>query len=170
MDKLLKSNSSTETKNDMITTLNRKLDVSLLITRIGLGIVVAAHGAQKLFGWFAGYGYDGTVGFFTGVIGLPYLLAVGIILLESVGMIALITGAFTRIRSGALIVIMLGAIFTTHLTNGFFMNWSGTQSGEGYEFHLLVLALCSVLALNGAGAYSLDKLLFNKKRVQPNLA
>ena len=154
----------------MITTLNRKLDVSLSITRIGLGIVVAAHGAQKLFGWFGGYGYDGTVGFFTGVIGLPYLLAVGIILLESVGMIALVVGAFTRILSGALILIMLGAIFTTHISNGFFMNWSGTQSGEGYEFHLLVLALCSVLALNGAGAYSLDKLLFNKNRVKPNLA
>ena len=154
----------------MITTLNRKLDLSLLITRIGLGIVVAAHGAQKLFGWFGGYGYDGTVEFFTGVIGLPYLLAVGIILLESVGMIALVVGAFTRVLSSALILIMLGAIFTTHASNGFFMNWSGTQAGEGYEFHLLVLALSTVLTLNGAGAYSLDKLLFNKNRVKPNLA
>jgi len=170
MDKSLKNNFSTETKSDMITTLNRKLDVSLLITRIGLGIVVAAHGAQKLFGWFGGYGYDGTVGFFTGVIGLPYLLAVGIILLESVGMIALVVGAFTRVLSSALILIMLGAIFTTHASNGFFMNWSGTQAGEGYEFHLLVLALSTVLTLNGAGAYSLDKLLFNKNRVKPNLA
>jgi putative oxidoreductase len=154
----------------MITTLNRKLDVSLLITRIGLAIVVAAHGAQKLFGWFGGYGFDGTVEFFTVVIGLPYLLAVGIILLESVGMIALVVGAFTRVLSGALILIMLGAIFTTHISNGFFMNWSGTQPGEGYEFHLLVLALCTVLTLNGAGSYSLDKLLFNKNRVKPNLA
>jgi len=154
----------------MKTTLNRKLDVSLLITRLALGIVVAAHGAQKLFGWFGGYGYDGTVGFFTGVIGLPYVLAVGIILLESVGMIALVVGAFTRVLSGALILIMLGAIFTTHLTNGFFMNWSGTQSGEGYEFHLLVLALSTVLTLNGAGAYSLDKLLSNQPKVNPKLA
>lgn len=154
----------------MITTLNRKLDVSLLITRVGLGIVMAAHGAQKLFGWFGGYGYDGTVEFFTGVIGLPYLLALGIILLESIGMIALVVGAFTRVLSGALILIMLGAIFTTHISNGFFMNWSGTQSGEGYEFHLLVLALSTVLTLNGAGAYSLDKLLINKNRVKPNLA
>jgi putative oxidoreductase len=153
----------------MTTTLNRKLDASLLITRLALGIVVSAHGAQKLFGWFGGYGFEGTVGFFTGVIGLPYMLAIGIILLESVGMIALLAGVFTRFLSTALIVIMLGAIFTTHLTNGFFMNWSGTQSGEGYEFHLLVLALSTVLMFNGAGAYSLDNLIFSKNKVNPKL-
>ncbi len=148
----------------MTTTLNRKLDVSLLITRVALGLVVAAHGAQKLFGWFGGHGFDGTVGFFTGVIGLPYALAVGIIILESAGMVALVAGLLTRFLSSALIVIMLGAIFTTHLSNGFFMNWSGTQSGEGFEFHLLVLALAFMLSINGAGSYSIDHQIFNKTK------
>ena len=153
----------------METTSNRKLDGSLLIARLALAIVVAAHGAQKLFGWFGGYGFEGTVGFFTGVIGIPYMLAVAIILLESVGMIALVAGVFTRFLSTALIIVMLGAIFTTHLSNGFFMNWSGTQSGEGYEFHLLVLALSGVLMFNGAGAYSLDILIFSKNKVSLKL-
>lgn len=131
-------------------------DISLLTARIILGTVVAAHGAQKLFGWFGGYGFDGTMGFFTGVIGLPYVLALLIILAESIGMIALIAGFVSRVSSVSLIMIMLGAIITTHAQAGFFMNWSGAQAGEGYEFHLLVIALASVIALNGAGSYSAD--------------
>ena len=149
-----------------------KLDASLLVTRIFLGTVVAAHGAQKLFGWFGGYGFEGTIGFFTQSIGLPYFLALMIILLESIGMLALIAGIFTRAFSASLIAIMLGAIFTIHAPNGFFMNWSGTQSGEGYEFHLLVLALSAVLLLNGGGAYALDSVFFtkNKKEFSTKLA
>lgn len=131
-------------------------DISLLTARIILGTVVAAHGAQKLFGWFGGYGFEGTMGFFTGVIGLPYVLALLIILAESIGMIALIAGFVSRVLSVSLIMIMLGAIITTHAQAGFFMNWSGAQAGEGYEFHLLVIALASVIALNGAGSYSAD--------------
>ena len=143
-----------------------KLDASLLVTRIFLGTVVAAHGAQKLFGWFGGYGFEGTIGFFTQSIGLPYFLGLIIILLESIGMLALITGIFTRTFSASLIAIMLGAIFTTHARNGFFMNWSGTQAGEGYEFHLLVLALSTVLLINGGGAYALDRVFFTKNKKQ----
>lgn len=154
----------------MTNTINKKLDISLLITRITVGIVIGAHGAQKLLGWFGGYGFDGTLGFFTGEIGLPYILAVAIITLESLGMIALIAGLFTRFLSSALIVIMLGAIFKSHLTNGFFMNWSGMQSGEGYEFHLLVMALAAVLIFNGAGVYSFDNLVFGKNKVDLKLA
>jgi putative oxidoreductase len=131
-------------------------DISLLMARIILGTVIAGHGAQKLLGWFGGYGFEGTMGFFTGVVGLPYILAFLIILAESVGMIALIFGLATRLVSTSLILIMLGAIITTHAQFGFFMNWSGAQAGEGYEFHLLVIALSVVISLNGAGAYSLD--------------
>jgi putative oxidoreductase len=135
---------------------NRTFDVTLLIIRITLGTVVAAHGAQKLFGWFGGYGFDGTMGFFTTVIGLPSMLALLIILAESVGMIALIFGFLSRILSTSLILIMAGAILTTHAPFGFLMNWSGAQGGEGFEFHLLVMSLASVIILNGAGAYSVD--------------
>lgn len=140
-------------------------DVTLLVVRSVLGIVVFAHGAQKLLGWFGGYGFDGTVGFFTQTIGLPYFVAVLIILAESLGMIALIAGLFTRWLSAALIVIMLGAIFTLHSQFGFFMNWAATQGGEGFEYHLLAIALSLVLLLNGSGAYSLDNAL---KRFQVN--
>ena len=135
---------------------NKLTDTSLLTARIILGTVIAGHGAQKLLGWFGGYGFEGTMGFFTGTVGLPYILAFLIILAESLGMIALIFGFASRLISTSLILIMLGAIVTTHGQFGFFMNWSGAQAGEGCEFHLLVIALSAVISLNGAGAYSLD--------------
>ena len=141
---------------------NKSLDSSLLIVRILLGSVVAAHGAQKLFGWFGGYGFEGTMGFFTEEVGLPYVFGILIILAETAGMLSLIVGLFSRVMAGALVVIMLGAIFSTHAQYGFFMNWSGTQGGEGYEFHLLIIALCSVVLLNGAGSFSLDNMIFRK--------
>ena len=141
---------------------NRTFNYSLLLARVILGIVIAAHGAQKLFGWFGGFGFDGTMGFFTGTIGLPSIIAVLIILAESVGMVALIFGLFSRILSSAVILIMMGAIATTHGAFGFFLDWSGTQGGEGYEFHLLVIALASVISLNGAGSYSIDAAIKNR--------
>ena len=134
-------------------------DISLLVARVILGTVIAGHGAQKLLGWFGGYGFEGTMGFFTGMVGLPYILGFLIIVAESFGMIALIFGFASRIVSFSLIAIMIGAIITTHGQFGFFMNWSGAQGGEGYEFHLLVIALSIVVGLNGAGAYSLDAYL-----------
>ena len=141
---------------------NRLTDTSLLITRLILGTVIAAHGAQKLLGWFGGYGFEGTMGFFTQAIGLPYVLALLIILAESVGMVALVVGFASRVLAISLIAIMVGAILTTHGQFGFFMNWSGAQGGEGFEFHLLVIALASVVALNGAGAYSIDGYIHSK--------
>ena len=141
---------------------NKLTDTSLLITRIILGTVIAAHGAQKLLGWFGGYGFDGTMGFFTEAVGLPYIAALLIILAESVGMVALFFGFASRILAVSLIAIMIGAIVTTHGQFGFFMNWSGAQGGEGYEFHLLVISLASVIALNGAGAYSIDAYIHSK--------
>jgi putative oxidoreductase len=136
-----------------------RTDTSLLIVRIILGTVIAGHGAQKLLGWFGGYGFEGTMGFFTDMIGLPYILGFLIIIAESFGMIALILGFASRILSFSLIAIMIGAIITIHSQFGFFMNWSGAQGGEGYEFHILVIALSSVIGLNGAGAYSVDAYL-----------
>ena len=141
---------------------NRTLDASLLISRVILGVVIAGHGAQKLLGWFGGYGFDATIGFFTGVIGLPYFLALSIIVAESVGMVALIFGFVSRLVSTSLILIMLGAIVTTHGQFGFFMNWFGVQAGEGFEFHLLVIALASVISINGAGAFSVDAYIHSK--------
>lgn len=143
-------------------TSGKLFDITLLVVRILLGTVIGMHGAQKLLGWFEGYGFEGTVGFFTQTIGLPYLFAVVIILAESLGMIALIFGLFSRILSGSLIIIMLGAIFTTHGQYGFFMNWSGTQGGEGFEFHLLAIGMSLIILLHGAGTFSLDHFLLKR--------
>ena len=134
-------------------------DITLLVVRILVGIVIAGHGAQKLFGWFGGFGFDATMNFFTETMGLPYLLALSIILAESVGMVALIAGLLTRAISGILLAIMLGAIFTSHLEHGFFMNWFGAQGGEGFEYHILVIALAAVTLLNGGGWYSVDHVI-----------
>jgi putative oxidoreductase len=164
MEELLKNNFFTGTKRKHLFNMktNKFSDISLLIARVILGVVIAGHGAQKLLGWFGGFGFDGTMGFFTGTIGLPYIFALLIILAESVGMIALIFGFASRVLSISLILIMLGAIVTTHAQFGFFMNWFGAQAGEGFEFHLLVIALASTIALNGGGAFSVDKYLQSK--------
>ena len=153
------------TKQTMKTS-GKLFNITLLIIRILLGTVIGMHGAQKLLGWFEGYGFEGTVGFFTQTIGLPYLFAVLIILAESIGMIALIFGLFSRILSGSLIIIMLGAIVTLHGQHGFFMNWSGAQGGEGFEFHLLAMGMSLIILLHGGGVFSLDHFLL--KRFQTN--
>lgn len=140
-----------------------RIDYTLLGVRLSLGMVVAAHGAQKLLGWFGGYGFDGTMGFFTDIIGLPYMIALAIIAIESAGMILLVLGLFSRFISASLIDIMTGAILTTHGQHGFFMNWSGNQAGEGFEFHLLIIALSAVIMINGTGALSLDATIFPKR-------
>lgn len=143
-----------------------KLDYSLLFVRLLLATTVAAHGAQKLLGWFGGYGFTGTMGFFTETIGLPYVLALAIILAESVGMVALALGIASRFLSASVILIMIGAIVTTHFQHGFFMNWFGAQTGEGFEYHLLVIGLATILTIHGAGALSVDYLLSKRKSAQ----
>lgn len=130
-----------------------------LILRMTLGVVIFAHGAQKLFGWFGGNGFDGTMGFFTNVMHLPWLVAFLVIIGESLGSIGLITGLLTRFTAASFIVIMAGAIVTVHWPQGFFMNWSGQQQGEGFEYHLLVIGMSAALVLTGGGAWSLDRVI-----------
>ena len=133
-------------------------DVSFTILRFILGVVFFAHGAQKMLGWFGGYGFHGTMGFLTHV-GLPAPVAFLVICTEFFGGLGLIVGLLTRIASLGIAGLMVGAIFMVHLPNGFFMNWMGTQKGEGIEYHLLVLAMAAALLLRGAGAWSLDRTL-----------
>ena len=139
------------------------MNATLLIARLVTGFVVLAHGIQKLFGWFGGYGFDGTIGFFTKTIGLPYIGGVLIIATETIGMLALMLGLFSRYLAFAVILIMLGAI-SFHYPNGFYMDWNNTLSGEGFEFHLVVIALALVIAINGSGVYSLDTFFTNLKK------
>jgi len=129
------------------------------ILRLVLGIVFFAHGAQKMLGWFGGFGFAGTMGFFTGMMHIPAPLAFLAIAAEFFGGIGLILGFLTRIAAFGIGVNMLVAIMTVHHNFGFFMNWTGTQKGEGFEFHMLVLAMVAFLMIRGGGAFSIDRLL-----------
>jgi putative oxidoreductase len=128
-----------------------------LILRVTLGVVMWPHGAQKLLGWYGGFGFDGTLGFFTEKMGLPWIIAFLIIIGESLGSLGLLMGFLTRFSAASIGVIMLGAITMVHLPNGFFMNWFGKQAGEGYEYHLLVLGIAIALTIVGAGRWSVDQ-------------
>ncbi len=133
-------------------------DVALTILRVVLGVVFLAHGSQKMLGCFGGFGFHATMAFFT-QMGMPAAVAFLIICTEFFGGLGLLFGLLTRIAALGIAGLMIGAIFMVHLQNGFFMNWMGTQKGEGFEFHLLVLAMAAVLLLRGAGAFSLDRTL-----------
>jgi putative oxidoreductase len=128
-----------------------------LILRLTLGIVIFPHGAQKVLGWYGGFGFDGTMGFFTQTLGLPWIIAFLVVIGEFFGSLALLMGFLTRFSAASIGVIMLGAITMVHLQNGFFMNWFGKQAGEGYEYHLLVLGISVALTIIGAGRWSVDQ-------------
>ncbi len=136
-----------------------------LIARLALGITIFPHGAQKLLGWFGGYGYTGTMGFLTGQAHLPYLLALLVIITESIGAFALILGFSTRIAAFAILANFLGVLFTTHINNGFFMNWQvEPNKGEGFEYFILLFGLAIVLMITGGGKASVDAALTSKMR------
>jgi len=134
---------------------------SYWVPRLILGCVMFPHGAQKLFGWFGGFGFTNTMTYFTQTAGLPWIIAFLVVIGESLGPIGLIVGFLTRLSALGLICIMMGAIITVHIPNGFFMNWFGKQAGEGFEYHLLVIGMSIPLLINGGGKYSVD-ILINK--------
>ncbi len=133
-----------------------KDDASLLVARLALGIVFFPHGAQKLLGWFGGFGFSGTLNAFTQG-GMPWIVALLVILGESLGSISLIFGFVSRFCAFGIGCIMLGAILMVHHANGFFMNWQGNQKGEGFEYHLLALGLVLAVMLGGGGKWSVDR-------------
>ena len=132
---------------------------SYWVPRVILGCVIFPHGAQKLFGWFGGFGFTNTMTYFTQTAGLPWIIAFLIIIGESLGSLGLIAGFLTRLSALGLICIMMGAIITVHIPNGFFMNWFGKQAGEGFEYHLLVIGMSIQLLISGGGKYSVDALI-----------
>jgi putative oxidoreductase len=136
---------------------------ALTFLRIVLGAVMLPHGLQKTVGWFGGYGFDATMGYF-GTLGIPALFAFLAIAAESAGAIALITGFATRIAAFGVGVTITVAALMAHLQNGFFMNWSGQQKGEGFEYHIVLVAISLVLMAGGAGRYSLDRLFARRAR------
>jgi putative oxidoreductase len=137
-------------------------DVAIMVIRIMLGLVFFPHGMQKLTTMFGGYGFTGTMGFFTDKLGVPAVFAFLAIMAEGAGWLGLVTGFLTRIAAFGIGVNMAVAVYLLHWQNGFFMNWFGNQKGEGFEYHLLVIAMVIALIIKGGGALSVDKVLTDK--------
>jgi len=140
-------------------------DNTLTLMRLILGVVFFLHGSQKLLGWFGGFGFSGTMNFFTSMLHIPAPFAVLAICAEFFGGIGLILGLLARVAAFGIAVNMVVAVLMVHFANGPFMNWYGNQKGEGYEFHLLVLALAITIIIRGAGAFSVDGALAAKGQI-----
>jgi putative oxidoreductase len=131
-------------------------DYATLVLRLMLGVVFLPHGAQKALGWFGGHGFSGTMGFFTGTVGLPWIVAFLVIAAEFLGSLGLLAGFLTRVAAFGIGCVMAGAAVMVHAPHGFFMNWFGSQQGEGFEYHLLAIGMAVALMIRGAGALSVD--------------
>lgn len=136
-------------------------DPAAALARVALGAMILPHGLQKTLGWFGGPGFQGALAFFTETMGLPGAVGLFVIAAELLGGLGLIVGLAGRLSAAAVGAVMVGAAVTTHLQNGFFMNWFGTlpAGSEGWEFHLLATALAAVVMIRGSGSFSLDRLL-----------
>ena len=139
--------------------IGTKDDYAALMLRLMLGIVFFVHGSQMVLGWFGGYGFVNTVNAFTQKMHIPFVFALLAIAAEFLGSIALLMGLFTRIAALSIGIVMVVAVGLAHWQNGFFMNWSGAQKGEGFEYHLLVIAIAAALMIKGGGSFSIDKKL-----------
>lgn len=135
-----------------------------LILRVVLGAVIFPHGAQKLFGWFGGHGFAATMASFTDKMQIPAAIAFLVITAESVGALGLILGFCTRLGAFGILCNMVGAIFLVHLPHGFFMNWGGKQAGEGFEYHLLAIAMGLALLIGGGGRWSVDGIIAERMK------
>ena len=137
-------------------------DTTITILRLVLGITFFLHGAQKIFGWFGGFGFSGTMNAFTTMMHIPTLFAFLAIMAEFLGGLGLILGLLARVAAFGIATNMVVAIVMVHHNFGFFMNWYGNQKGEGWEYHLLAIALALAIMIKGAGAYSIDGALAAK--------
>ena len=138
-------------------------DHGTLAGRLMLGAILLPHGFQHALGLFGGYGFSGTLGWMTQTLGFPAPLAALAIITELIAPFALLVGLGGRLAAVGVIGLMAGAA-STHAANGFFMNWFGSlpAGAEGFEYHLLAIGLASVVAVNGSGAMSLDRLLITR--------
>ena len=149
-------------------TIEKIIDTSkgydALAIRVTAGSIFAAHGAQKLFGWFGGYGLSGTAGWMESIGLSPGVLMAGMAgSAEFFGGLALIVGLAVRPAAFALAITMLVAIFSVHWQHGFFL------SNNGYEFGLALLGASVALVFRGAGSLSLDRLLVKVGLGRPQL-
>lgn len=139
--------------------MNTTDDLAITIPRLALGVVFFAHGAQKALGWFGGYGFSGTMGFFTQQMHIPAAFAFLAICAEFLGGIGLLLGLLGRVAAFGIACNMVVAVWMVHRHFGLFANWSGLQKGEGYEYHVLAIAITLVIMIKGSGAFSVDRAL-----------
>jgi putative oxidoreductase len=137
-------------------------DEVLTLMRLVLGIVFFLHGAQKVLGWFGGFGFSGTMHAFTGMMHIPAPFAFLAIMAEFLGGIGLIVGLLARVAAFGIAMNMIVAVAMVHFANGPFMNWYGNQKGEGYEYHLLAIVIAVTIMIRGAGAFSVDHAITSK--------
>jgi putative oxidoreductase len=138
-------------------------DAAPAILRVALGVVIFAHGAQLMLGWWGGNGFSGTMHGFEQA-GIPAVFAFLAIAAEFFGAIGLILGLLGRVAAFGIACVMAVAIVKVHAVNGFFMNWTGRQKGEGFEYHLLVLGMAAAIMIAGSGAWSVNGVLARARR------
>jgi putative oxidoreductase len=136
-----------------------------MVLRLALAAVIFPHGAQKVLGWFGGYGLAGTMGFFTGKMGIPAAFAITAIAAEFLGSLGLFVGLLARVAAFGIFCDMAVAVAMVHSKVGFFMNWFGQMpaGNEGFEYHILAMALAFAVMVRGAGPVSLDRALTGKR-------
>lgn len=148
----------------MAKTLKTNFDWAALLLRLFLALVLFPHGAQKLLGWFGGFGFEGSMQYFTGQVGLPWVIGFLVIVIEFFGPLALALGIAVRFSAASIAVVMIG-IITTTFHDHFFMDWFGIQHTEGMEFFLLAIGIALGLVFTGAGVYSIGHLLSDEPTV-----
>ncbi|MFL5527601.1 MAG: DoxX family protein [Gemmatimonadaceae bacterium] len=134
-------------------------DKVLLLLRLVLALVVFPHGAQKMLGWFGGFGPSGTLGFLTHQMHIPMALALLVFGAEFFAPLGLFFGFLGRIAAFGVAVDYTVVALMVHLPNGFFMDWTGQQKGEGVEYFILAVGIAIAIVIRGSGALSLDRLL-----------
>ena len=150
--------------------LGTEADWVIAIVRIVLGVVFFAHGAQMALGWFGGEGLQGTVRTFREHLGIPAPLALLSVAAEFLGGLGLMVGLLSRVAAFGIAIVMGVALLVVHRKFGFFMNWFGEKQGHGIEYHVLVLALALIVMIKGAGAFSLDQVLYQHVRNHDGVA
>lgn len=151
----------------LLNLLRTDADWAVTAARIVLGVIMFAHGAQKLLGWYGGHGFESTLHTLHTHLKLPRLVGVVVILTEFLGGLGLIVGFLSRLAAVGILAAMLGAIFMVHYAYGLFMNWAGEQKGNGVEYHLLAIALALVVIIKGGGALSVDHALYEHQVDNP---
>lgn len=139
---------------------------ALLIARLAIAIVIFPHGAQKMFGWFGGNGFDSTLQTFSSM-GLPWIISVLVIIIETIAPVLLAIGVYARLAALSIFINFIGVTFVAvkYMNAGFFMNWyQAENTPEGVEFYILLFALTLVTMAGGAGALSIDSQLSKKEK------